>query len=809
MSVLKNITLEMSLKPFKSREPDMIRSVCRRVMDDWAPLCRNAEAASVLLWASDGSEILAYAGNIDDKFEWARYAGSASRTQATNPALDPDCAGLHSAHFLYMEDPPEFTYRDLRLIVQSLKEAGADRVGIAFDPGPEFAESPFKYRLHPEILAGDAFGTKAFVCCYHAMRADMAPYAAFPDGIPEGTSVATFLGKQSKVFLADMGFDFLWLSNGFGFGSETWRPTGVTYDGERFHPERLDESREKVIAFWRLFREACDCRIETRGTNLTVGIDMATDGVDLAGIYDGGYGLLPPPNSPWAALDGNFGLEIAGYLSRIARLPKGEGFLFRYYIHDPWFMNSPWMDRYEGAPHDIYLPLSLCRIGADGHVETPDYLSLLTIDNTLGEMPQRCVLEPTAHLVAALSHVPDAPSPVVWVYPFDDYCKGQNLAKPYFEDRFIVGAVNAGLPLSSVADMNVFSKCADALRNAILVAPVPAAGSPANAALLAHVSAGGRLLLYGSVRDAAPALKSALGLADAAPLSGEMKIEGPVLDPDLLERAPYARRLFVDGLLSDGGMDAVATGESEVLARVRSADGEARAFCVAAMDGRLLWLRGRNDGLHLHRERPADKYYPAEVLPRALVARFGWKIAFEKPFTAARAPVVSIARRDNALWFSGYVPDTTVGIRLSAPLGAPLLLGMETIPDGSESVYRMPRAFHLECRVFVRQGEKSVVCYKETTPSSFLVARRTMLMGLRNAEVVYLKTRERETRVLYNTVEPHMVSGEALAIEEIETELGPALRMRNVTGSLRFSEERITKEEADRLRRATFDQYED
>lgn len=804
MKLLKNITLEMSLKPFGSRAPEAIRAVCRRVMDDWAPLCRNAEQASVLLWASDGSEILAYKGKIDDEFEWARYAGSASRTQAANPAADPDGVGLHSAHFLYTENPPAFTYRDLRFIVRALKEAGADRVGIAFDPGPEFAESPFKYRLHPEILAGDAFGAKAFVCCYHTMREDRTPYAAFPDGIAEGTSVATFLGRQSNVFLADLGFDFLWLSNGFGFGSETWRPTGVTYDGEKFHPERLDEARKKVVEFWNLFRKECHCRVETRGTNLTVGLDMATDGVDLAGIYDGGYDLLPPPNSPWAALDGNFGLEIAGYLSRIARLPGGEGFLFRYYIHDPWFMNSPWMDRYEGAPHDIYLPLALCRVDEAG-VGTPTHLSLLTIDNTLGEMPQRCVLEPTAHLVAALSHVPDAAPPVVWVYPFDDYCKEENLAKPYFEDRFIVGAVNAGVPLSGVVDMNAFSGCAARLKSAVLVSPVPVAESPANAALLAHVQNGGRLVLYGSVRDANPALKSALGLADAAPLWGEMEIGGTILRPDILEEAPYPRRLWVDALLSDGGMDAAATGETEVLAHA-ARDGETRAFSVSAMDGRLLWMRGRNDGFDLHRERPANEYYPAEVLLRALLARFGWRIGFQKPFTAARTPVVMMARQDGALWYSGYVPDTTVGIRLSSPLGAPLLLGMETGLNEGESVYRMPRAFHMECRAFVRQTERTTLCCKETTPSSFIVARRILLAGLKNAEVTYLPTEKHPTRVLYNSAGPLMV-GEPLEVEEIETELGRALRMKNVTGTLIFSEERISKEEADRLRRTTFGEY--
>ncbi len=793
MKKRKNITLEMSLKPFRNRDFD---AVCAQVFRDWEPLLRNAEQASVLLWVSDGSEILAYTGNLDDRLEWAMYAGAASISRDADPITDPEGRGLHAAHYLYDEQPLDLTYHDLREIVAAFKRAGADRVGIPFDPGPEFAESPFKYKLHPEILAGDAFGTKALVCCYHHFHADPNAYAAFPNGIPEGMPVATFFGRQCTAFLADLGFDYLWLSNGFGFGSEPWRPTGVTFDGKEFHPENLDAGRENVVAFWRLFRKECGCRVETRGTNLTVGLDMATDGVDLAGVYDGNYDLLPPPNSPWAALDGNFGLEIAGYLSRIARLPRGEGFLFRFYIHDPWWMNSPWMDRYEGAPHDIYLPLSLCRIGKDGAIGTPDNLSLLTIDDTLGRMPQRCVLEPTAHLLAAYESAPDAAPPLVWAYPFDAYCAGHNLAKSYFEDRFMVGALNAGLPLAGVVDMGDVEACP----GAILVAPVPMAGCET---LLRHVEGGGKLILYGSVRDAEPELRAALGLSVAEPIAGELKIEGEVLEPDT---CLYPKHIFVDALLSDGGMEAVATGRSKVLATVSDEAGNRRALCVSAQGGNLLWLRGRNDGLHMHREHPADAWYPVEILMRALLARFNWVISYEKPFAAAKNPVITISRHDNALWYNGYVPDTTVGIRLETPLGAPLLMGCETIPENGASVYHLPRAFHKECRAFIRQTEKSVVSCHELISVDIHTARRIELTGLKDAEVTLLPTLGAKANVLYNCKYPYM-AGEQIDVEEIETALGPAIRLRHATGSVLLSDERLTRAEANRLKRPAFASY--
>lgn len=91
---------------------------------------------------------------------------------------------------------------------------------------------------------------------------------------------------------------------------------------------------------------------------MSMGIDLATDGVSLKTIYDSVDAILSPPNSTWAALDGNFGLELMRYMSRISFVPDKD-FLIRYYIHDPWWMNSPWYDRYNGLPHDIYLTFAI------------------------------------------------------------------------------------------------------------------------------------------------------------------------------------------------------------------------------------------------------------------------------------------------------------------------------------------------------------------------------------------------------------------------------------------------------------------
>ncbi|MDH7567974.1 MAG: hypothetical protein QHJ73_00100, partial [Armatimonadota bacterium] len=456
---LRNVTLEMSLKPFYVMEEGPIREVCGRLFQQWLPLTRDAEMVSVLLWVADGSEILEYRGRPEDEIEWARYIGGANPRQAV--PNDPEGKALHSRCYLYRENPPVLTYGKLASIVRILKEVGravtgrAVRVGATFDPGPEFAKSPFKYQRHPEVCLAGTMGRASFVCCYAQLNADQEPYAGFPEGIPAGTPFGTFFGRQCRHFLTDLGFDYIWFSNGFGFGLETWATTGALFDGECFYPQLAEETRTRILDFWRRFREECPgFPIETRGTNLTTGIDLASDGVPLKEIYQGGFGMMPPPNSPWAALNGDFGFELVGYLSHIAEVP-GDAYPFRFYVHDPWWLNSPWLDRYGREPHDIYLPLSVSRVDAAGRVCNPSSVALLTVDNSFGEMPDQCPLEVIPHLHEAIRHAPDRPGPVVWVYPFTEYhamtfAREPRLEEVFFGDWFVRTAVNAGFPLNTV-----------------------------------------------------------------------------------------------------------------------------------------------------------------------------------------------------------------------------------------------------------------------------------------------------------------------------------------------------------------------
>lgn len=479
---MKRITLELSLKPFKETNEEYIRGVCRGIFEQWRPLLKNVNEIAVMLWTADGSEILEYNGKLEDTFEWCYYIGGASLPLVDEN--DRDDIGAGEKKRLYMENPPVMTYGILKNITRILREEGkrmfpdaSVRIGETFDIGPEFADSDFKYNRHTEILGLQYINNKKCIDSTAVLNGDNHKYAAFPNGIPDKTPFGLFLGKQTECFLKDLGFDYLWLSNGLGFSDCPWVMDGKIYDGERFYPERLETVKDNIFEFWKRFREGCpDFPIETRGTNNSVGIDYATDGVPLQKIYDSGLNIEPPPNLPWAAINDNFGLEIMGHMTRIANLP-GDRFMFRFYVHDPWWINSPWYDRYDSNPHDIYLPMSIARIDSDGNVQSADNLNILSIDNSFGNMPDCCVNEPIPHLIKADKDKSDEPSPFVWVYPVREYTESKTeseLREMYIGDRFVEKSINDGFPLNCVVstdnflghDKNVYMK-------SVLVSPVP------------------------------------------------------------------------------------------------------------------------------------------------------------------------------------------------------------------------------------------------------------------------------------------------------------------------------------------------
>lgn len=814
MKNIKRVTLEVSLKPFKSTDSAVIEKVCEKAFLQWKNLLSHADEVGVMLWVGDGSEILDYRRNMDDVLEWAHYVGGAQNKMEWNRKHDPEGKALHTRPYEYMENRPEYTYGDLKNIISIIKAVGSRItgkpifVGATFDPGPEFAKSSFKYERHNEICDGVAMGAKSMVCCYYDLNGDDVSYAAYPGGIPDKTPIGTFLGKQAELFMSDLGYDYIWFSNGFGFGTETWGVSGALFDGKQFFPEKIDHCREKIENFWHLFTKECHFPIQTRGTNLTVGTDFASDAVDHEMIYKNNPTMLPPPNSPWAALDGNFGLELAGYMSRAAELP-GEDFLFRFYVHDIWWINSPWIDRYEGQPHDIYLPTATSRIDKNGEVQVANHINFLSIDDSYGEMPERCPNEVIPHIISSYVNAPDSPAPFIWVYPFKEYSNMEcgRLEKSFYEDWYLIAAINHGLPLNTVVSTENFKKLYNEkpqmFDGKVVVTPTPEENSIICDTLCEYAKNGGNILFYGSLNGTDERILKLLNLRANNEICGEFTVLDKTGIADEIEEGGIEVGITYGGIYTDGGLCAVIDKQGEHTRVLASAtDGQNERVILSAttkdIKGTAVWCRGCDCS-----RKPVDKddsdkkddtahysSFPAEILMRKAIKEFGYDFEFVKADRYAPEPVILMHRSEDKLWFSGYCPDTTVGIKLSTPLGAPLLMANEGRIKDSKIAYHMPRAWRHECRVFVQNDGSSTVHAKENISCAYGVERRILVEGLKNATVYVIPKHNapEKTYFLINSEFPHMVSYETLNCELVDSVYGKVYKITGVTGRLMISD---------------------
>lgn len=791
---MKSVQLEVSLKPFLGLDHVGTRVACDSALRQWSQLLDRTDTVAILLWASDGSEILDYSGDLDATFEWARFIGNANAHVHPVIPADPEGKSLHARAYLYRpEATAPLTYRRLAEIARSWREAVAalgktPRVGLAFDPGGEFAPSSFKYERHREICLSDTMGKASFACCYGILDSDTRRYAGYPDGIPQGTGLGAFLGCQFRHLSGDVGLDYLWLSNGFGFGMETWKTVGPLFDGRRFAPEKAAATRERILDFWRSFRRECpDLGLATRGTNLGTGTDLASDATPLREIYEGGFNIEPPPNSPWAALNGDFGLELAGYMGRIAELPPGRQALFRYYIHDPWWLNSPWLDRYERQPHDIFLPLAVGRATTEGLIEPAQSLALLSIDDSHGNMPEAVPTEVSPHLLRAWDERPDAAGPLVWLYPFDEIHDAMFGPAPaperlFHADWFVREALNDGLPLNTVVSTRAWRalgpRVAEVFSGRVIVTPAPfdEAGEDL---LLAWAETGGRLLVYGPL-DRAPRVRERLGLRTAVPLEGEIKImcRLPTIDTiPCAEPASYRHQ----SVLCAGGLGEIAAPHGRPLVEGRAGN-EVRvlaASCDTLGGGYVDWLRAPlpmffSPEEHLPQRDDPALTFPVASLARRLLTRRGWHLGFTAALHAQRRPVLTWHRHANGWFFSAYMPDTTVELALRTPFGTPLLLGQETWLRSGTSTYRLPRASRLECRVFVEQAD-GWLRHTEELPGQIGVTRRLWVHGLKHATVRFFPPADSGPVTCFLNPSWPYVDGETMPLRPVATPHGPML----------------------------------
>jgi len=828
----------MSLKPFWDTSPAMRDAVCREIFLQWMPLCRYAETISIEFWIGDGSEILEYEGSLDTAFEWGRYHGTANQVWSTNEptpkmlqpekvpgkkgdadhsganigghtdARDPESRGVHKRSYLYRPEPAVFTFRWLKELVQTLKRIGHEvtgkkiQVGTTFDIGPEFSVSRFKYDWHREISGGGAlFGSK-FIRCDAKLKGDARKYASFPQGIPDGTSVGTFLGRQSNRFLSDFGFDFIWFSNGFGFALEPWALTGALFDGSHFKAEAAGETANGIMQFWRDFRTECpNIPVRTRGTNLTTGIDLGSDASPIEAIYREAGPIDAPVNSPWAALDGDVGLELAGWMSHIARLPgAGTGYRFRYYIHDPWWLNSPWLDRYQRQPFDIFLPLAVSRLLGDGRVETPSDLAFLTIDDSHGRMPVNVPIEVTSHIFHAREFQPDAPAPLVWVYPFTEYNdlvlgKNPDPSLPFFGDWFVRGLIAHGVPVNTVANSEdirtLINQQPGLLAGSILVVPVLPERYGLTEALVKHAEAGGRVLFYGPL-DQSAVLRRLLEVELAETLDGDFEYAADgdhrtLRHLSFLSAGPW--REVAPAGNRPGNFNASRKGKDRVVA-LRKETGA----------GQIAWLRGSLATAEYDPENPApvkgprlseldaSQFIATEEIARRVLGQMGLTIEWPKGIPTSTSPLLTIHRHRNAFVLSGGQPQGSTPVQLGFRMGAPLFPGYQNRVENGTTLYAGPPSWHHVVRAFVVESGESLVTCHIVPPVQHGFTERLLLSGLRDATVRFFPEpgTEDKLEILRDPQFPYFVGDFVKPVLE-DTADGRLVTVTHVTGEVIFS----------------------
>jgi hypothetical protein len=129
----------------------------------------------------------------------------------------------------------------------------------------------------------------------------------------------------------------------------------------------------------------------------------------------------------------------------------------------------------------------------------------------------------------------------------------------------------------------------------------------------------------------------------------------------------------------------------------------------------------------------AQSYYYPEDLLRDILKTFGWSIDFIKPVNARQTePHLNFRRHANALYLAAHCPDTTVGIKLRTPDGAPVFCSTDTILTDGAAHYQPGQAANWEGRLFVTQGTGLIQCAEQPLKST-KIKRKLLVSGLEEA----------------------------------------------------------------------------
>lgn len=710
------LSLELTAKIFTSRDPKAVERIVHELFSIWRRPIQHADEVCICMSIGNGEHILKWSGNLSDELEWDRYKGHNNAKYAFDME---NFAGIPLE--LYKENPLPMTYMDLLFICDTLKRVCLEdhgkicRLFTNFEPGPEFAESSFKYVEHPEILnrQGNAHG--ASVAFDAVLHEDKYHYAAYPDGIPEGEPFSRFLGKQVNHFFQTFGYEGISLSNGLGFGTYPWTLNGRNFDGRQFGLVDFNEEAASMSEFWEIFKKEAPYPAAAQGTNWPVAADLATKCIPLKDYYDKQYLAMPLANTVSVFFNDSVGFSMQALMSRSS---YADGFRLYFYLNDMWYPQNPFEDYpYDEEAYDFYIPASMTLVDSGGNIETLSGAAIGSVHNEKGDFAESTYVKFLPHYERALSHLPDTIGPLTLLYPFEEYheaARRDNKYLPmlYFTDCFSATAIDSGLPLNSVCSTDNFSKALEkgTLNGTVLMTPLPIENAPYVDMLIQYIQKGGQVLFYGSEKYADKRIKDVLGLKTDASISGELTVYADQTLSEIADEPLTGATVLHTEIDSDAGVSSVADG-CFVLCEVLK--NQTRRAYMTEKDigrGKAVWVRGSlpfsiEDGENIVYHD--SKYVSAPRFLRYALSRFGWKILQKFPQKGAPMQLMMF-RCDNALYFTGYAPDNTLSLGLSTPMGAPLLSGYTTQIQGGVAWYHVPTTLWKPCNIFVRQNEGKI-----------------------------------------------------------------------------------------------------
>lgn len=359
-------------KIFPDFAPQTVRTVVRGFFDHYSEWFGAVEEVVVFFCTGNVDHIFNYAGvgASSPAFDWARYnsyVGAPGRVQEHNRDwLARVREGGERSGNPYLAGPSvvirdsTLTHESLSFIYQSFREEARSRGITLFlteylEPGAEFCYSEWKSVRHPEASrtlqnAGGDTARLLDVCA--SLHADSYRYAAFPQGVPDGLPLSTFIGRQTAAYMADFHLDGILLGNQFGLAG-LWGP--------QFAVEPTRARRAGISKFFRDLRTALgSARIYWQDSFWPAEVENSAWGMErssyalLDGIICSNFGVLVERTNIRPNVESKVAIRNSS--------APGTDVIFSMDFVDPWYWYRIHLDdRYNYAfQRDVYAALRDC-----------------------------------------------------------------------------------------------------------------------------------------------------------------------------------------------------------------------------------------------------------------------------------------------------------------------------------------------------------------------------------------------------------------------------------------------------------------